>query len=61
MRNSTERKDGLGKNIILGNYSIEKLNYFMQHLNNITYPEEKINHSPSEYILANLKQYASIA
>jgi len=57
MRKSTERQDGLERNIVLGKYSFKKLSNFIQHLDDFSYPKKKIDSSPSEKILSALTQY----
>jgi UDP-N-acetylglucosamine 2-epimerase (non-hydrolysing) len=60
MRKSTERQDGLERNIVLGEYSSEILDNFILNLEHYSYPRKKIDSSPTEKILVSLKQYTSI-
>ena len=57
MRKSTERKDGLNKNIVLGEYSNEILSHFISHLDEFTYSPQKITTNPSQKIVSSLTQY----
>ena len=59
MRKSTERQDGLEKNIVLGKFSEENLNHFIKHLDEFTFARETPQSSPSEKILASLASYTS--
>lgn len=60
MRKTTERQEGLNDNIILGEYSSEKLARFLANLSQYSRPRKYLNisTSPSEMIVRHLEAYS---
>jgi UDP-N-acetylglucosamine 2-epimerase (non-hydrolysing) len=55
MRNSTERKEGLGNNVILSKFSKIRINKFLKHYTDMKKPLQSIKKSPSKIITNYLK------
>lgn len=57
MRKGTERNEGLGKNVVLSNYSKEIIQKFFAHLESYRTPISLSHTSPSEIIVNDLSSY----
>lgn len=57
MRKSTERQEGIGRNVLISNYSEEIIQSFFDHLNDYRTPPSGFNNSPSNIIVDDLEPY----
>lgn len=51
LRRATERQEGLNKNCVLSEYSMEKIEKFLDNLENYQFPIKKLETSPSKIVV----------
>ena len=56
-RESTERIEGLNKNVVISNFNIEKIDKFLKNYENIKFPMKKEEISPSQKIIDYLQTH----
>ena len=55
LRKATERKEGLGKNVVLSKYKIRLINYFLDNYQQLKFKPKNIPANPSQIIVDYLK------
>jgi UDP-N-acetylglucosamine 2-epimerase len=58
MRMHTERKEGIGKNVLLSEFDSEKINYFLNHYSDFKIKPNLDSVSPSDEIVKAIRNYA---
>jgi len=57
LRKATERQEGLGENVVISNYNETLIKEFSNNYNKFRRKPMKLDYSPSNIIVANIKQY----